>query len=278
MKNVKKMIQAGLKKFTVITILGVFLMTSLIPVSAATKVSKIKWSAYRKTMYVGNAQRFAVKITPAKASKAKLGWKTSNKKIAKVSAKGVVTPVKAGKATITCYVKSQKSKKVTCKVTVKKQKVTAITFAKASVAVQKGKKVSNPAIVTPTYAANKKVTYKSSSTSVATVSTSGVVTGKKVGTATITAKIGDVTATCEVTVDFATGLEEALANTEVFGRKGNIYVNPIQSLQVTVVNMIGKIVYNARISSYARIPVTKGIYIVKLTNVGNTKVIKVNVY
>ena len=191
MKNVKKMIQEGLKRFTVITILGVFLMTSLIPVSAATKVSKIKWSAYRKTMYVGNAQRFAVKITPAKASKAKLGWKTSNKKIAKVSAKGVVTPVKAGKATITCYVKSQKSKKVTCKVTVKKQKVTAITFAKASVAVQKGKKVSNLAIVTPTYAANKKVTYKSSSTSVATVSTSGVVTGKKVGTATITATAAD---------------------------------------------------------------------------------------
>ena len=92
-------------------------------------------------MYVGNAQRFAVKITPAKASKAKLGWKTNNKKIAKVSTKGVVTPVKAGKATITCYVKSQKSKKVTCKVTVKKkQKVTAITFAKASIAVQKGEK------------------------------------------------------------------------------------------------------------------------------------------
>ena len=69
--------------------------------------------------------------------------------------------------------------------------MTAITFAKASIAVQKGKKVSNPAIVTPTYAANKKVTYKSSSTSVATVSTSGVVTGKKVGTATITATAAD---------------------------------------------------------------------------------------
>ena len=57
-----------------------------------------------------------------------------------------------------------------------------------------------------------------------------------------------------MTVDFATGLEEALANTEVFGRKGNIYVNPIKSLQLTVVNMIGKIVYNARISSYAQRP------------------------
>lgn len=75
MKNVKKMMRAGLKKFTVITILGVFLMTSLIPVSAATKVSKIKWSAYRKTMYVGNAQRFAVKITPAKHPKRSLNGK-----------------------------------------------------------------------------------------------------------------------------------------------------------------------------------------------------------
>ena len=118
----------------------------------------------------------------------------------------------------------------------------------------------------------KTVTWSSSDPTIASVTADGnkvTVKGLKVGTATITAKIGDVTATCEVTVDFATGLEEALANTEVFGRKGNIYVNPIQSLQVTVVNMI---------SSYARIPVTKGIYIVKLTNVGNTKVIKVNVY
>ena len=80
MKNVKKMMQAGLKKFTVITILGVFLMTSLIPVSAATKVSKIKWSAYRKTMYVGNAKRFAVKITPTKASKAKLDGKQATRR------------------------------------------------------------------------------------------------------------------------------------------------------------------------------------------------------
>ena len=74
MKNAKNMIQTVLKKFTVIAILGVFLVTSLIPVSAATKVTKIKWSAYRKTMYVGNAQKFAVKITPTKAAKAKLGW------------------------------------------------------------------------------------------------------------------------------------------------------------------------------------------------------------
>lgn len=191
MKNNKNMVQNMMKKFTVLMILGVFLITSLVPVSAATKVSKIKWSAYRKTMYVGNPQRFAVKLTPTKAAGAKLGWKTSNKKIAKVNSNGTVTPVKKGKATITCYVKAQKSKKVTVKVTVKQQKVTAISFSKASVTVQKGKTASNPAVVRPTYASNKKVTYRSANTSIATVNASGTVTGKKVGKTTITATAAD---------------------------------------------------------------------------------------
>ena len=65
----------------------------------------------------------------------------------------------------------------------------------------------------------KTVTWSSSDPTIASVTADGnkvTVKGLKVGTATITAKIGDVTATCEVTVDFATGLEEALANTEVF--------------------------------------------------------------
>ena len=191
MKNVKKMMQAGLKKFTVITILGVFLMTSLIPVSAATKVSKIKWSAYRKTMYVGNAKRFAVKITPAKAIQSKAWMENKQQEDRQSQYKRSCYTCQSRKSNDHMLRKIKKIKEVTCKVTVKKQKVTAITFAKRSVGVQKGKNVSNPAIVTPTYAANKKVTYKSSNTSVATVSTSGVVTGKKVGTATITATAAD---------------------------------------------------------------------------------------
>ena len=128
---------------------------------------------------------------------------------------------------------------------------------------------------------DKTVTWSSSDPTIASVTANGnsaTVKALKVGTATITAKIGDVTATCEVTVDFATGLEEALANTQVYAKQGSIYVNPIQPLQLTIVNMLGKTVYNARISSYAQIPVTNGIYIVKLTNAGNTIVTKVNVY
>lgn len=129
--------------------------------------------------------------------------------------------------------------------------------------------------------AGQTVTWSSSDPTIASVTADGnkaTVKALKVGTATITAKIGSVTATCEVTVDFATGLEESLSNTQIYAKQGSIYVNPIQPLQLTIVNMLGKIVYNARISSYAQIPVTNGIYIVKLTNAGNTIVTKVNVY
>ena len=136
------------------------------------------------------------------------------------------------------------------------------------------------ATINPSDASDKSVTWKSSDESVAKVDATGKVTAVKVGKATITVTTvdGGKTASCEVTVDFATGLEEALANTQVYAKQGHIYVNPVQPLQLTIVNMIGKVVYNARISGYAQIPVTKGIYIVKLTNAGNTVVTKVNVY
>ncbi len=59
------------------------------------------------------------------------------------------------------------------------------------------------AIVTPSNATNKKVTWSSSNTDVATVSDEGVVTSKANGTTVITAKTTDgtdLTATCDVTV------------------------------------------------------------------------------
>jgi uncharacterized protein YjdB/poly(3-hydroxybutyrate) depolymerase len=72
------------------------------------------------------------------------------------------------------------------------------------------------AIVAPENATNKGITWSSGNTSIATVSTSGLVMGKSVGSATITATTsdGDKTATCLVTVyksDFSKSeAEEAL--------------------------------------------------------------------
>jgi pectate lyase len=62
------------------------------------------------------------------------------------------------------------------------------------------------AAVSPSNATNKSVTWSSSNTSVATVSSTGLVTGKANGSATITVRTSDggKTATCAITVNIAT--------------------------------------------------------------------------
>ena len=135
-------------------------------------------------------------------------------------------------------------------------------------------------VLKATVSNGKTVTWSSSDPTIASVTADGnkaTVKGLKVGTATITAKIGDVTATCEVTVDFATGLEEAIANTAVYGKDGYIHIQPVAPMQAWVVNIAGTVVYHATISSATQIPVSTGIYLVKLGTGSESVVTKVSV-
>lgn len=183
-----------LLKLLVVGIIAGFLGAATAPVSAATpKVRKIKWSNVKtkRSMYAKTSKKFKVKITPSKAKKRALKWKSSNKKVATVSSSGTVKALKPGKATITCYVKSQKYRKVTCRVTVKKKKVTSVKFSSGTPVIQKGKTYRRTPSVSPSYAYDRRVSYKSSNTKIATVNSSGTVTGKAEGYATITATARD---------------------------------------------------------------------------------------
>ena len=78
--------------------------------------------------------------------------------------------------------------------------VTGISLNKTVLTLEKGKQQTLTATVTPTNATDKTVTWKSSNTSVATIS-NGKVTAKSVGAATITAKTSNgKTAACKITV------------------------------------------------------------------------------
>jgi hypothetical protein len=136
----------------------------------------------------------------------------------------------------------------------------------------------------PSDATNQNVTWKSSDETILKVEKgsdglSCKVTALKVGkaTVTVTTEDGGKTATCEVTVDFATGLEEAIANTAVYGKNGYIHIQPVAPMQAWVVNIAGIVVYHATISSATQIPVSSGIYLVKLGTGSEAVVTKVNV-
>ena len=143
---------------------------------------------------VGKTQTLKVDGT-----KQKITWSSSNKKIATVSSKGKVKGVKKGTATITARVGS---KKYNCKVTVKQNtiSVTKVKLNKSKADLDAGDTLQLKATVSPNNATNKKVTWSSSNSSVASVNSKGLVTAKREGTAYIYAKAGSKKATCVVNV------------------------------------------------------------------------------
>jgi len=123
-------------------------------------------------------------------------WESSDKTIATVSKDGVVTGVKSGVVTITCT-SNATGAKATCTVT-----VATIALNKSEVVVRKKKSVTLKSTVYPTTLEDKSVTWMSSDESIATVSSSGKVTGVKSGIVTITctSNATGLSATCKVTV------------------------------------------------------------------------------
>ena len=169
--------------------------------------TEITLNATSQKLLTGKTVTLTATVTPSDTTDTVV-WTSSDESVATVSAEGVVTGVKAGTAVITATAGSVKAE---CTVTVSKPapavtKVTKVTVTASARNIAAGKKVQLKAAVAPSKATNKAVTWKSSNTKVATVSSKGVVTfnkkagGKKV-TITATAKdgskkYGKITLTC----------------------------------------------------------------------------------
>lgn len=105
---------------------------------------------------------------------------------------------------ITVTLASKKTAKVT--VTVKMIRTTKLTKVPKTLSLTTGKKYTLKPVVTPSNS-QEKVTYKSSNTKIATVSSTGVITAKKVGKVTITVQSGKQKATVTLTVKKAPALK-----------------------------------------------------------------------
>lgn len=166
------------------------------PKPGTVKVSKIKITGATKIVAAGKSVQLKAAVAPSKAANKAITWKSSNTKYAVVSKNGKVTTKTAGKGkhvTITATAKdgskvSGNYKIKIAKGIVKKVNVTAPKTVKA------GKSVKLKVKVTATAGAYKTLSWTSSNTKYATVSTSGKVTAKKAGkgkTVKITAKAMD---------------------------------------------------------------------------------------
>ena len=139
-----------------------------------------------------------VKVSGLAKGDAVASWKTGNTKLVKVTNSGKITAgKKPGSTTITVKLKS--GKKATIKVKVQKGEVktTRITGVPSKSTIKAGKRLTLKPVISPITSVQK-ITYATSNKNIATVSSKGVITGKKPGKAKITVKSG--TKKIEITV------------------------------------------------------------------------------
>ena len=169
----------------------------------AVNVTDVTLDKTELTLTEGETETLTATVRPDNADNRKVTWSSDKTEIATVDGAGRVTAVKAGEAVVTVTTEDG-GRTATCAVTVKAKAVgvTEVTLDRAELTLTEGEAETLTATVRPDNADNRKVTWSSDKTEVATVDGAGKVTAVKAGEAvvTVTTEDGGKTATCKVTV------------------------------------------------------------------------------
>lgn len=168
-----------------------------VPVTSVTlNTHSIKWP-------VGRSARFYPRVNPTNATNSSVSYTTSNVNVATVDSNGMLTAKGVGTCTITCKALDGSDKYDTCTVEVW-QPASSVSMNTSSATIKVGGNVSLSGNISPSNSTYKSLSWSTSNSSVATVNSSGVVTGRGAGYAYITCNTTDGTglkATCKVTVE-----------------------------------------------------------------------------
>ena len=175
---------------------------------SAGNVSSVSVTPASNSVVSGETQQLTAKLTDGGGSIISgqaVTWSSSNSGVVSVSSNGLATAGKTGSATVTATA-SGKSGSATFSVAA--GPVNAITITPASGSVVQGKTLQLAATfqdVAGNTVTGSSVTWASSSSSIAAVSSGGLITGVAVGSATITATSGGKSKTAAITVTAAVG-------------------------------------------------------------------------
>lgn len=169
---------------------AVAISSDSVKTSVTVEQTVVKLSKTKAVVVKGKTIQLKATVTPKQSIK----WSSENKKIATVNKNGKVTGKKGGTTKIIATAKD--GTKATCKVTVATVKLNA-----SSMPLQVGTSTKALKVASKTVKKDKVKAWKSSDSSIASVSKSGKVTAKKTGKATLTVTMkSGAKATCKVTV------------------------------------------------------------------------------
>ena len=151
----------------------------------------------------GTTFQIEATVLPENATDKKILYSSSDKNIAAVNEKGLISANSVGVATITLKAADGVSKTISVTVTAARINVTEISVPSTdeNISIVKGRTHRLNATVKPDNATDKTLTYSSDHKDIASVDTNGLITAKKVGSAALTITAADgISKTVNVTV------------------------------------------------------------------------------
>lgn len=161
-------------------------------------VTSVTINSYSLILEEGQSTTLVATVSPSDATDKTVQWSSSNTAVVTVDGYGTLTAVAEGSAAVIAKAGDQSA---TCVVTVLKKviPVLSVSLDRNAVTLEPGQSTTLVATVSPSDATDKTVSWTNSDDSVISLS-NGSITALKEGSSTVTAKAGDKSASCVVTV------------------------------------------------------------------------------
>ena len=189
-------------------------------------VSNVKLDRTSLTLEKGEAKTIMATITPANAYNKKLLWLSSNPSVAEVDSTGLVTAINTGNTVISATTTDGSNITATCNVEVRVY-ANAVIINKHETSIYAGGTEQLTAQVLPEDAYNTTVTWRTTNYNIATVTSNGLVSAYRVGTAQIIATCNGISDTCVVNV-------MGITNLTLDKHESTLDIESIETLNVTI--------------------------------------------
>lgn len=174
--------------------------TASITITVKKAVTGVSLNKSSTTLDENATETLTATVSPSDASVRTVTWSSSNTSVATVNSSGKITAISKGSCTITATSTDDSSKKATCSVTVLRR-VTGMYVSSNNVSLDVGQTTSITVHTVPSDASNTSFTISSADSTIATMNSSGTISGLKKGQTTITVTSVDGGYTQTITVN-----------------------------------------------------------------------------